>query len=66
MRVWFYQVHRTTRNEEDGRSSEHPAMLDKVTCDPKYTDYVGILPIDPISPVPELPIIESGYGALYN
>jgi len=27
MRVWFYQVHRTTRNEEEGRSGEAPAIL---------------------------------------
>jgi len=43
MRVWFYKVHRTTRNEEDGRSSEQPALPDTVTCDPNYTNYDGFI-----------------------
>lgn len=43
MRVYFYKVHRTTRNEEDGRSSEQPGIPQKPTCDPNYTYYDGIL-----------------------
>jgi len=43
MRVYFYKVHRTTRNEEDGRSSEQPAIPQRPTCDPNYTDYDGFI-----------------------
>lgn len=60
MRVYFYEVHRTTRNEEDGRSNEQPAIPQKPTCAPKYTDYIGIM--GEHNPPPE----GLHYGAIYN
>ena len=59
MRVYFYQVHRTTRNEEDGRSSEQPKIPQRPTCDPNYTDYDGIL-------AEHSPLEVLYYGPLYN
>jgi uncharacterized protein (TIGR02145 family) len=66
MRVYFYKVHRTTRNEEDGRSSEQPEIPQRPTCDPNYTNYDGIMPLPlfPVAPIITLETIK--YGALYN
>lgn len=43
MRVYFYKTHRTTRNEEDGRSSEQPGVPQRPSCDPNYTNYDGFI-----------------------
>lgn len=43
MRVYFYQVYRMTRSEEEAYMNKQPRILPSPTYDPKYTDYDGIL-----------------------